>query len=84
MSIEQWHFDPPHDKIVRNKGTIQAMIYTDQEHEWLSRPRKKRVSNQTADGTAPQEEDDRLWQRCWGIKTTIEVDGKQYIVPIQL
>ena len=61
------------------------MIYTDQENEWLSRPaKKKRVSNQTADGSAPIEEDDRLWQRCWGIKTTIEVDGKKYIVPIQL
>ena len=60
------------------------MIYTDQEHEWLSKPKKKRVSNQTADGSAPQEEDDRLWQRCWGTQTTIEVDGKTYIVPIQL
>ena len=60
------------------------MIYTDQENEWLSKPKKKRVSNQTADRAAPQEEDDRVWQRCWGIQTTIEVDGKTYIVPIQL
>ena len=63
------------------------MIYTDQEHQWLSRPaksNKKRVSNQTADGSAPLEEDDRLWQRCWGIQTTIEVDGKTYVVPVQL
>ena len=60
------------------------MIYTEQEHQWLSQPSKKRVSNQTADGSAPQEEDDRLWQRCWGIKTTIEVDGKTYVVPVQL
>ena len=60
------------------------MIYTDQENEWLSQPKKKRVSNQTADGSAPREEDDRVWQRCWGIRTTVEVDGKQYIVPIQL
>ena len=60
------------------------MIYTDQEHEWLSKPaKKKRVSNQTADGQPPQE-DPRLYTRAWGIKTTIEVDGKQYIVPIQL
>ena len=29
------------------------MIYTDQEHEWLSKPKKKRVSNQTPDGSAP-------------------------------
>ena len=64
------------------------MIYTDQEHQWLSTPaktkKKKRVSNLTADGSAPKQEDHRLWQRCWGIKTTIEVDGKQYIVPVQL
>ena len=62
------------------------MIYTDQEHQWLSRPAKKnkRVSNQTADGQAPQEEDDRPWQRCWGMQTTIEVDGKTYVVPVQL
>ena len=61
------------------------MIYTDQEHEWLSRPakKKKRVSNQTADGQPPKE-DPRLYTRAWGIKTTIEVDGKSYIVPIQL
>ena len=60
------------------------MIYTDQEHEWLSKPAKKRVSNQTADGQRPQEQDDRLWQRCWGIQATIEVDGKQYVVPVQV
>ncbi len=60
------------------------MIYTDQEHEWLSRPaKKKRVSNQTADGQPPKE-DPRLYTRAWGIKTTIEVDGKSYVVPIQL
>jgi hypothetical protein len=60
------------------------MIYTDDEHAWLTEPKKKRRSNQTADGQPPQEEDDRLWQRCWGIKTTIEVDGKEYVVPVQL
>lgn len=63
--------------------------YTQEEMDWISYPEhrmsnKKRVSNQTADGQAPQEEDDRLWQRCWGIRTTIEVDGKTYTVPIQL
>ena len=60
------------------------MIYTDQEHEWLSKPAKKeRVSNQTADGQPPRE-DTRLYTRAWGIKTTIEVDGKTYVVPVQL
>ena len=60
------------------------MIYTDKEHDWLTRPaKKKRVSNQTADGQAPQD-DPRTYTRVWGIQTTIEVDGKTYIVPIQL
>jgi len=60
------------------------MIYTDQEHDWLSKPaKKKRVSNQTADGQPPKD-DPRTYTRAWGIQTTIEVDGKKYIVPIQL
>ena len=60
------------------------MIYTDKEHDWLSRPaKKKRVSNQTADGQPPRD-DPRTYTRVWGIRTTIEVDGKTYIVPIQL
>ncbi len=58
--------------------------YTEDEMKWISKSKKKRRSNQTADGQPPLEEDDRLWQRCWGIRTTIEVDGKQYTVPIQL
>ena len=62
--------------------------YTQEEMDWISYPehrmsKKKRVSNQTADGQPP-EQDDRMYTRAWGIKTTIEVDGKQYIVPIQL
>ena len=59
------------------------MIYTDQEHEWLSRPNKnRRVSNQTADGQAPKTQDHR--KHDWAIKTTIEVKGKTYIVPVQV
>ena len=59
------------------------MIYTDQEHEWLSKPRKnKRVSNQTPDGSAPGKKDMR--KHDWAIKTTIEVNGKQYAVPVQV
>jgi len=58
------------------------MIYTDQEHEWLSKPKKKRVSNQTADGSAPVKKDMR--KHDWAIKTTIEVNGKQYVVPVQV
>mgnify|MGYP003638350693 FL=1 len=59
------------------------MIYTDQENEWLSRPnKKKRVSNQTADGSAPKAQDYR--KHDWAITTTIEVNGKTYIVPVQV
>ena len=58
------------------------MIYTDQEHEWLSKPttKKKRVSNQTADGQAPRD----YRKHDWAITTTIEVNGKTYIVPVQV
>ena len=60
------------------------MIYTKEEHDWLSRPnkQKKRVSNQTADGQPPKTQDYR--KHDWAITTTIEVDGKQYIVPVQI
>ena len=59
------------------------MIYTDQENEWLSKPAKnKRVSNQTADGSAPVKKDMR--KHDWAITTTIEVNGKTYIVPVQV
>ena len=59
------------------------MIYTDQENEWLSTPAKnknKRVSNQTADGSAPRD----YRKHDWAITTTIEVDGKTYIMPVQV
>jgi hypothetical protein len=59
------------------------MIYTEQEHEWLSAPKKKkRVSNQTADGQPPQAQDYR--KHDWAIRTTIEVDGRTYVVPVQV
>ena len=59
------------------------MIYTDQENEWLNKPNKtKRVSNQTANGSAPKAQD---WRKHdWAITTTIEIDGRTYIVPVQL
>ena len=31
-----------------------------------------------------KQEDDRMYTRTWGIRTTIEVDGKEYVVPVQL
>ena len=60
------------------------MIYTAEEHDWLSRPtkKKKRVSNLTADGQPPESQDYR--KHDWAIKTTIEVDGKHYVVPVQV
>ena len=58
------------------------MIYTDQENDWLSRPAKKnkRVSNQTQDGSAPRD----YRKHDWAITTTIEVNGKTYIMPVQV
>ena len=59
------------------------MIYTAEEHDWLStRKNKKRVSNQTQDGSAPKGRDYR--KHDWAITTTIEVDGKHYVVPVQV
>ena len=60
------------------------MIYTAQEHDWLSKPTKKnkRVSNLTADGQAPRTQ--ALRKHDWAIRTTIEVDGVSYVVPVQI
>ena len=58
------------------------MIYTAEEHDWLSTAKKKRVSNQTPDGSAPKGRDYR--KHDWAITTTIEVDGKHYVVPVQV
>ena len=59
------------------------MIYTDQENEWLSTPAKnKRVSNQTADGSAPKTQDYR--KHDWAITTTMEIDGVSYVMPVQV
>ena len=58
------------------------MIYTAQEHDWLTaKPAKnKRVSNQTADGKAPRD----YRKHDWAITTTIEVDGVSYVMPVQV
>jgi hypothetical protein len=77
-------FDPEQRYIVRNTGTHPHMIYTDQENEWLSKPnRTKRVSNQTADGSAPKQQQDYR-KHDWAITTTIEVDGVSYVMPVQV
>ena len=56
--------------------------YTDEEMAWVStgRYRKSNTNRQRR----VKQEDARAYTRAWGIKTTIEVDGKTYIVPIQL
>ena len=52
-------------------------------YNYRSKPaKKKRVSNQTQDGSAPVKKDMR--KHDWAITTTIEVDGKQYVVPVQV
>ena len=68
------------------------MIYTDEEHAWLSKPKKKyKKSNKNPERKVEATEWDCQgghWfinpSRAWGIKTTIEVDGKEYVVPVQL
>ena len=61
--------------------------YTQEEMDWISYPehrmsKKKRVSNQTADGQPPKQKD--LRKHDWAIKTSIEVDGVNYVVPVQV
>ena len=56
--------------------------YTDEEMQYLNTG-EYRKSNQNRQRRVLQE-DPRQWSRAWGIRTTIEVDGREYVVPIQL
>ena len=56
--------------------------YTDEEMTWVTTGKYKK-SNTNRERKVKQE-DARLWSRAWGIKTTIEVDGREYVVPVQL
>ena len=56
--------------------------YTDEEMTWVTTGKYKK-SNTNRERKVRQE-DARLWSRAWGIKTTIEVDGREYVVPVQL
>ena len=56
--------------------------YTDDEMAWVTTG-KYRKSNLNRERKV-REEDNRLYTRTWGIRTTIEVDGKEYTVPVQL
>jgi len=58
--------------------------YTDQENEYLSSGSYRR-SNQNRQRKVKQR--DQRWylpKHGYAIKTTIEVDGREYIVPVQL
>ena len=59
--------------------------YTDEENDWVSgrATGSYRKSNLNRERKVKQD-DPRTYTRAWGIKTTIEVDGKTYIVPVQL
>ena len=56
--------------------------YTEEEMNWVTTG-SYRKSNTNKQRKVKQE-DARLWSRAWGIRTTIEVDGREYTVPIQL
>ena len=56
--------------------------YTDEEMEYLNTG-QYRKSNLNPQRRVKQE-DPKQWSRAWGIRTTIEVDGKEYVVPVQL
>jgi len=56
--------------------------YTEEEMNWVTTG-SYRKSNTNKQRKVKQE-DARLWSRAWGIRTTIEVDGKEYTVPMQL
>ena len=55
--------------------------YTDQENEYLSSG-SYRKSNQNRQRRVKREPD--LRKHAWAIKTTIEVAGRTYIVPVQV
>ena len=57
--------------------------YNDEEQNWVTTG-KYRKSNLNRQRKVEVSDDPRTYTRAWGIKTTIEVDGKEYIVPVQL
>ena len=56
--------------------------YTGEEMQWVTTGKYKKSN--TNRQRKVREEDNRLYTRTWGIRTTIEVDGKEYVVPVQL
>jgi hypothetical protein len=55
--------------------------YTDEEQNWVSSG-SYRKSNTNKHRRVRQEPD--LRKHDWAIKTTIEVDGRTYVVPVQV
>ena len=56
--------------------------YTDDEMQWVTTGKYKKSN--TNPERRVREDDPRMYTRVWGIQTTIEVDGREYTVPIQL
>jgi len=58
--------------------------YTDQENEYLSSGSYRKSNQNRQRKVQEQNQQWYLPKHGYAIKTTIEVDGKEYIVPIQL
>lgn len=57
--------------------------YTDEEQQWVSTG-SYRKSNQNRDRRVQKQRQWYLPKHGYAIRTTIEVNGKTYIVPVQL
>ena len=58
--------------------------YTDQETEYLSSGSYRKSNQNRQRKVQEQNQQWYLPKHGYAIKTTIEVDGKEYIVPVQL
>jgi hypothetical protein len=58
--------------------------YTDQENEYLSSGSYRKSNQNRQRKVQEQNQQWYLPKHGYAIKTTIEVDGKEYIVPVQL
>lgn len=57
--------------------------YTEEENQWVSTGKYRKSNTNPERRVEIKEKKLDLRKRTWGIQTTIEVDGKDYIVPIQ-
>jgi hypothetical protein len=58
--------------------------YTDEEHNWVSTGSYRRSNLNRQRRVKQQESQWYLPKHGYAIKTTIEVNGREYIVPVQL